>query len=255
MEHLTKHQLVLVALLVSFVTSLATGIVTVSLMDQMPPTVVHTISQVIDKTIQQVTPDGQSAAAGSVSESPEPTVTNALNIVSQSIVKLKNHGSNFVDGIGLVVTKGGMVVTNKSTVAGLSTYDATFADGQEKSMVVTMSQNEGDLIFLIPTTNLNKKVTPIKLLSKLNLGQDIYSLSGTSSFALGQGLVTELSSGSGTSSDLVSINTSISPSKVILSSPLFDINGNVVGILTSLKSDKDGTTFYPISLFADAIPR
>ena len=36
MEHLNKQQLILLTLLISFVTSIATGIVTVSLMDQAP---------------------------------------------------------------------------------------------------------------------------------------------------------------------------------------------------------------------------
>lgn len=51
MEHLTKTQIVMLVLLVSFVTSLATGIVTVSLVNQAPQPITHTVGKVIEKVI------------------------------------------------------------------------------------------------------------------------------------------------------------------------------------------------------------
>lgn len=49
MENLTKTQIVLLTLLVSFMTSLATGIVTVSLMSQAPAPFTQTVHKVIEK--------------------------------------------------------------------------------------------------------------------------------------------------------------------------------------------------------------
>ncbi|QQG46459.1 MAG: trypsin-like peptidase domain-containing protein [Candidatus Niyogibacteria bacterium] len=51
MENLTKTQLVLLVLLVSFITSLVTGIVSVTLVNQAPAPITQTINRVIEKVI------------------------------------------------------------------------------------------------------------------------------------------------------------------------------------------------------------
>ena len=68
MEHLSKSQIVLLTLLVSFVTSIATGIVTVSLMDQAPPAIAQTVNRIIERTVEKVVSSGQSAAATVVTQ-------------------------------------------------------------------------------------------------------------------------------------------------------------------------------------------
>ena len=54
MNDMTKHQLVLLVLLVSFVTALVTGIVTVTLINQAPPPITQTIQRVVEKTISSL---------------------------------------------------------------------------------------------------------------------------------------------------------------------------------------------------------
>ena len=71
MENLTKTQLVLLVLLVSFVTSLVTGIVSVTLANQAPAQVTQTINRVIEKVI--------------VGES-EPANSGALIITSEDLI-------------------------------------------------------------------------------------------------------------------------------------------------------------------------
>ncbi len=54
-KELDKKQLILLTLLITFVVSIGTGIVTVSLMNQMPKIVPQTINNVIQRTIEKVT--------------------------------------------------------------------------------------------------------------------------------------------------------------------------------------------------------
>lgn len=61
-QDLNKSQLILLALLISFVTSIASAIATVSLMEQVPPPVTQTINRVIQNTIEKVVPSEKKPA-------------------------------------------------------------------------------------------------------------------------------------------------------------------------------------------------
>lgn len=59
-EDLSKSQLLLLTIMVNFVVSIATGIMTVSLLDQAPTTVTQTVDQIVDRTVETVTTPVQS---------------------------------------------------------------------------------------------------------------------------------------------------------------------------------------------------
>lgn len=71
-EQLTKSQIILLVLFVSFVTSIATGIVTVTLMNQAPADVTRTIDHVVEKTVEKVVP-GETRIVERVKEISNPT--------------------------------------------------------------------------------------------------------------------------------------------------------------------------------------
>src|SRR5216683_1812644 len=92
-EKLTKSQIVLLTLLISFMTSIATGIVTVSLMQQAPPAITETVNRVVEHTVEKVV-QGQVASVAV----PQPSKTvvvkesdlipQAVTTVSASIVRI-----------------------------------------------------------------------------------------------------------------------------------------------------------------------
>ncbi|MFW5853300.1 MAG: hypothetical protein ACOCU8_01520 [Patescibacteria group bacterium] len=92
MEELNKNQIILLTLLISFVTSIATGIVTVSLMDQAPTGVSQTVNRVVERTVEKVVPE-EPEVTTVVQEVPmvvteEELIVKAINKVSPSIMAL-----------------------------------------------------------------------------------------------------------------------------------------------------------------------
>jgi hypothetical protein len=56
MQDLNKSQLILLALLISFVTSIASAIATVSLLAQAPAPVTQTINRIVQNTVEKIVP-------------------------------------------------------------------------------------------------------------------------------------------------------------------------------------------------------
>jgi hypothetical protein len=281
MEYLTKQQIILLTLLVSFVTSIATGIVTVSLMDQAPVGVTNTINHVIERTIQETGPSANnnnnqanvisssnSASGNSSSDTPVSQVANAVATARKSLVQIKQitgvdasgKSTSTVTGMGIIVTKNGIVVSDKSAVAVLGNYVAVTPDGHELTFQVIQSQNDGDLVFIQLNTTVTFTPAAISA-STLSLGQDVLTLSNSQDLTVNKGIVKRVNMNA--SSTVDSYLTDLDPSSTLLGSPLFDMSGAIYGLKTlSLQTDASGnslssrseTAFYPTSVIKSSIP-
>ena len=127
MDELNKNQIILLTLLVSFVTSIATGIVTVTLLDQAPPGVTQTINRIVERTVEKVVP-GETRVSTVIKEVPvivteEELIVKAINHGAKSFVRLINvDNEELVWGGGFVVTGGRVVALSKIfTLAGATT--------------------------------------------------------------------------------------------------------------------------------------
>ncbi len=240
MEHLTKQQIVLLTLLVSFVTSIATGIVTVSLMDQTSTGITQTINQIVEKTIEKVS----TATAVNVGDQ----TVQIVEQVSKSIVRIKPYGGDAqsVTGLGLVISKEGVILTDKANIAPSGGSVAIFQSGEEFPIQVIQSQINGDIVFATADIPAKKKnvISPLSFSSSIKLGEAVMTLSGKDLDILRQGIIGKV----GTSS----IETSISSIDIMIGSPLFSRDGEVLGFKTS--SFLKGTDFYPINILKSSIP-
>lgn len=177
MESLNKQQLILLALLVSFVTSIATGIVTVSLMEQAPPGVTQTINRVVEKTIERVVTAPSQPA--SVITTKETLVVKADEAVIEAIEKNASHlvrikelvgeGENKEEGFagigllssadGLIVSDFGVVFQKEDESGGLipETYVGVFSDGARLPLSVVRLDKEAGLVAFRPAPRPEEK--------------------------------------------------------------------------------------------------
>jgi len=105
MEHLTKQQIVLLTLLVGFVTSIASSIVTVSLLDQSTPTVTQTINRVVERTIEKATPSTPIKETIIVKE--DQATVDAIAKVQKGVVHIKYNSQQVA--AGLIITASGKI--------------------------------------------------------------------------------------------------------------------------------------------------
>jgi len=258
MEHLTKQQIVLLTLLVSFMTSIATGIVTISLINQAPAGATNTVEQVIENTVAGALPSDNVATVVQ-GIAPSNSLVTSVAIMQRSIVKIQEYGaSNSVPGLGVVVNSHGAVMTDKSVIAGLKKAAIAYPGGKSYQAAVIESQQNGDLVFLQPLTADGHAPTdafiPVSVTNLPKLGQTAASLGGTDGGTLGVGVIDELIA-LDASSTLSAVSTTIDPSKVALGSPLFDISGSLIGIFTSSMTYATSSEFYLIAPIKAAIPK
>src|SRR5262249_20980149 len=120
-EKLNKSQIVLLTLLVSFMTSIATGIVAVSLMQQAPPAVTETVNRVVEHTVEKVV-QGQVASVAvpqtqkTVVVKESDLIPQAVDTVSASLVRVYSNDAtdpSFL-GLGIVLDENGTIIVDES---------------------------------------------------------------------------------------------------------------------------------------------
>jgi len=123
-EDLNKTQLLLLTLLVNFVTSIATGVLTVSLLDETSPTVTQTVNRIVERTVDTVT-EAPAAIPSiippkEIPQAPAPTDeelrTQALAAAGARTVAIyKNASGKVFVATGTYLSKSKAVVTVSGT--------------------------------------------------------------------------------------------------------------------------------------------
>lgn len=256
MNDLNAQQIVLLCLLVSFVSSVATGITTVSLLDQSPQPVSQTINRVVERTIEKVV-DPVVATVKNETRPPERIVetvvvnqedltVDAVSKNEKSLVRVYGHdrfGKRFFAGLGVVYSNDGKIATSASVADLSNSFEADYTEGNFKLNIVGVP-SQGVAIFS-PTNSPEGQTFSSATFGNsqnLKLAQSVISLSGQNNNSVSTGIITGLESAEGaitnaqTSSTtppavtISLINTSISPEVITRGSMLMNLKGEIIGL-------------------------
>ncbi len=252
LEHLTKHQIMLLTLLVALVTSIATGIVTVSLLNQQPQGVTRTINQIVERTVQTVVPATQDAAAAAPTTVTTKTVvvkdsdltTQSIATVQKSIVRITVKGGEELVARGVIIDSKGTALTDSDSLAesGATSFDAILSDGTRVSISKVSDATSSSLAIVTVNVGTSTAAAPATLAdaSKLQLGQSVIRIGGKGIDTVGQGVIATLLSTDNPTFIEASVS-SATPGSLIM-----DIFGNVIGIATTDSLDQ-GSDYYTIA--------
>jgi hypothetical protein len=140
-EDLSKTQLLLLTILVNFVVAIATGVLTVSLLDQAPTTVTQTVNRIVDHTIETVTTQVPNIGGTPSTPSTEDLLTATIaSNVSRTVTLQTTTGEPV--GRGFYIFTARAIVTTQ-TLALPKKVIVAFSDGS--TVPAELSREDGGL--------------------------------------------------------------------------------------------------------------
>jgi S1-C subfamily serine protease len=252
-EQLSKSQIILLGLLVSFVTSIATGIVTVSLMDQAPPAIAQTVNRVIERTVETVVPDTKGQAAATVVTQEKTVVVKESDLISQAVAKISPSivriyagdpkTAGFI-GLGIVLDKQGTIVADTAALGDAADATVVLSNGATIRVFVRGRNTDTDLALLQASTTADQAPAwvPATVSSEQpTLGQSVIALSGKTVARIVPGLITAIP-------DETTIDTDISGDSLFGGSPLINTDGDLIGVSTGVSRASSSSGFMSAAL-------
>jgi len=256
MENLTKQQIVLLTLLVSFVTSIATGIVTVALMNQAPVGVTQTINRVVERTIEKVVPatptkETQTIVKETVVVNTDDQIVSSVEKNSKSIVRIysrensRSYDSDSVRfvSLGTVVSDNNIIVADNNTFVfdGGRYFIKTEGDKNVDLEILRAVPGEEVAVFKIKeNSDYSVKLPKASIASSENikLGQAVIYIGGDTKNIVSTGIISgintkNLDNSTSTKKIITSIETNIYSDKLISGGVLINLSGEIVAIKTN----------------------
>lgn len=233
MEDLTKTQIVLLALLVSFITSIATGIITTSLLAQAPQNVTQTIDRVVERVV--TSPDGSSKVTEVIVVKEDDAIVSAVEKNERAIVRIKSptgqDGLQSFYALGAVVSKTGLVISDKrpNMVEG-APYTIVFSDGSTLPAIIHKTSGVGNFVLFKIQAEAERlrSLTAVSLAdSDPKVGQSVIAVQGRETNVISVGRI--LSVNPNTSTGLSDLEVT----RETEGAPLLNLSGELVGLKTS----------------------
>lgn len=230
MEELTKQQMVLLTLLISFVASIATSISVVSLLNENPTTITQTVNRIVEKTIEKVVP-------AQMLPPPTPPPPKEVPIVSESELVARAVETNLskmvtiregetLRGIGFAASGDALVVTDKNILGEGTEYSATFSDGKTYKALKVYTDKDSDVSILELRNEKDQVATSTPYISfssnEPKLGSMVIALGGKEGATVSQGIVSEKTK--------TRITTNIPFKQIDRGGILFGVDGAVLGM-------------------------
>lgn len=258
MDDLNAQQIVLLTLLVSFVTSIATGITTVSLLEQAPEPVTQTINRVVEKTVERVVTEPAENTETVVEREVVTVVVNEEDLTieaveknSRSLVRIYSESGDLRNliALGIVINQNGDIVTDAFQLNDRTDYIGVYQSGEFPLDIVRNEQGENFATLSISENSENpnpNNFSPATFAdsSNLRLGQSVISLSGESRNSVSTGIINSLENDP--EGGLKHIVTSVNSDNVLIGSVILNLQGEIAGI--KIQDQSGLTSFVPANL-------
>jgi hypothetical protein len=242
-KDLNKSQLILLAVLLSFITSIATGITTVTLMQQAPVAYTAPINRIIKQTVENIVQVPGTNTSQTVIVKEEDLVVDAIkknkSFVFSITKDIQDAGGTKTEtsiGQGFMVSSDGLIATDAAWVYGTDNYFVKNNSGKFKAEFLFVDKG---VTFLKIGSPLDEKsvfslVAPtFGDLSKTQAGQKIIVLGSTISSFIFDG------------SEDIKINVP----KSVAGGLVFNLDGEVLGMAIS----GEALSFVPINTILASI--
>ncbi|MBU6321701.1 MAG: hypothetical protein KGI78_03135 [Patescibacteria group bacterium] len=219
-EELSKAQLILLTILVNFVTSIATAILAVTLLDHAPPYVTQTINRVVEKSVDAV------AQAAPVVAQPAPStqdlVTAAIAADAARLVSIYPASATSTTpavAIGTFLPKSHTVVTAAQTALP---REATIGFSDGSTLPASLAKAGGGIaIYGFADNATFPKVPTFSLVAAKDLALGETALAIGADGAAATGIVSKVGADGSVQTTLPQIGAG---------SAVVDLSGNLIGI-------------------------
>lgn len=280
MDDLNNKQMVLLTMFTSFVVSIATGIITVAMLEEAPPTITQTVNRVVEHTIERVvtgtttervvqvpvatTPKEQSY------QSEDELVALAIDKNQRRLVEIwqkDDATSTAAFGVGVLVSRDGVIAVDRARfvteISGTASYHVR-VNGEffaASHLAETSSSMASPVAFLkIVGTPTGSAFDPVSFLNRApRLGQTIIMLGNPATLGVWKSSVGKITpstmevAGTSTAKTYGKIDPSAGLPDASSGTLVLNLDGQAVGIVASDPLQSRSLFIVPMSFIAELL--